>query len=649
MGTGLATAAVDLSLAHRTLWNEVAQGLGVGVRWNTAQTPHQITGYGDLYIPPEAHAKYGLEGVPFNGASALHADIHRVHTALEARRITAVRNSLCETVLWPTDPDLSHLTAAERELITRLLVAVPILKELDILFKDDRGLEFWDYLQCQGDADSQRLFAKLAQNVGYHSRPAEERPLASPVPYFPNRRPTYGTALPTSLVPADLSEADFEAMMAVVTSTHEDAMYNPWLSPLTTVERDSSELGWRAVKINKDPRFAGRLEKLAEIVLYAAQTPGLDESLRDQLLQVVEGLRNDDPLSMYADDEKWVKQASGNLEVMVGPAAAYGPMGKVNGASLFIGVERAGEADFLKQHLEPLLPELEEKFADLIGRDVYQPRTIQWADSVVRVVDVIVSSGAKFFPTLAFVGPDSGPVGMRGQAKRIIIANHHEAKAKTVLLPIAELALAPDLIPLVSAQHFVMNSSAHEETHPLGPRPDQTVLVEGRKTRLRDALGNSLYDSIEESKANVGGLVALAFMRDRGVGGVDAHYVRQSYVTYVVGLMRQMRFGGRAHGGGATAEMGWLFQERAVTIQQTTVGDHQEMRLHIDFAKMEIALEKLWGHIGRIQATGNRAAAEAYLRTVVPKNIPAELDQIFARITAANIPVDVEMVYPDLG
>lgn len=638
-----------LSNTFTTTWNETAAGLDVGVRLDGMDDNPgrhgQVSHTTRFRIAAEHRAHYGLKGagdIYTASTPNLIGDIVRVSATLELQRRAAVDSSLALAKPYTTRPKTDHLTPAEREVIRRLSAAVSVLQELDILFKDDRGLDFLRELESNGDEAALRWFKKVAHDTPDPS-PLAKKKGHSVLPHFPDPRPTYETVMPSALIPSGLDDEAFKAMVKAVAATHPDAMYNPYLSPLTTIVRDTSEpCGWRYVKVNRDPRFAARLARLADIIKHAAATPDLDASLKLQLEQVAEGLTNDDVFSHYADDRAWVVQSSGNLEITIGIGYGYSPMGKVRGAGLMIGIEKMGEADWLTKYLVPHLTALEEKFADLIGRDVYQARTIP-NTSVVRVVDVLIDTEAKFRATLAFVHPSSGPVAREGLVKRVILANHHQAKFAWILAPLAPIAFKPELAQLVSAEHFVMFAAAHEMMHVLGPRPDMTVAQDGREVRISDAMGGDLYDMVEESKANVGGMVALAYLRDNvSESDVTAQYVRQVQTTFVANLLRQIRFGNRAHGGGARAEMAWLFLADAGAVRLD--GEN----LGINFTALEPALEGLWGHIGRMQALGSQSLAWDYLKEKPKTGLPDGLDQIIANINAAGIPVDVDMIYPNL-
>lgn len=640
----------DRSYRHRVLWNETAQELGYGLRWySDGGVPHKIDA-GDLFVPVADLDQYGLKaGTPWQQAEGLRKAIERVDKTLEEKRIDNLRKSVGAVVDYPTNPSVGHLTEPERELIRRLSQTLPVLTRLDIVLKDRRGPEFRNAIFRKGDLLGLKQFDRLSLNQCSPSlgRIKGANPAyCSPVDFFPNERPTLDNNFPTELVPADLSEGDREAMAKAFPI---DPAYNPYLSPLTSLTRNpQAPAGWSWTKINRDPRFQKEIEQLAEGIAHAAATPGLDPTIRADLLTTVTTLLNDDPVSQYGEDAAWVHQRTGNLEVIVGLEGGYSPMGKVRGATLFLAVERKGAADAFKQNLVPFLPSLEKKLAELVntrvGRSVYNARPIS-GDSVVRVVDALAWPGGKPYATLAFVGPDSGPVAsQRGLAKRIMVSNHVEAKGEKILLPLAKTALVPEQARYVTIDHFLLDTTAHEMMHPIGPRSD-AKLPDG--TRAADKIGDGVYNMVEESKSNVGGLVAIAEMRRKGVRGIDEVFLKKAYATYAAGVLRQMRFGGKAHGGGAAAETAFLFREGAMRLKKVKTGGVSENRIEVDFALMEKAVEKLWVHIASLQATGDKEGAEKLVKEL-PKTMPDAVQTILDRVNAAGIPVDVEMQYPDL-
>ncbi len=644
------TIVAEDSTRHRELWNKVAEELGYKFRWvRDGAAPHQVD-EGDLEISPEDHTRFGWTSeTRFVDARPLQDALRAVGARLEEKR---VRNLWIEKDLrlrYPTYPDISQLDPAEREMLRRLLPVLPLLKELDRDLKDYRGRTFLGHMSQVGDRLGWDRFHQANFNgcsPALGRRKDAQKEFCSPVYYFPNQRPVEGY-FPSEMVPPSVTDADKDRMAHAV---KDDPMYNPYLAPLTALEPDpTSPVGYSWKKFNQDPRIRDKALKIAEILEEAAATPGLRPSYHQLLQASAATFRNDDPFSNYGEDAAWVKAADGNLEFAVGVMGNYAPMGKIRGAGLILGVERRGEADSIKRHFLPLQQDLEDRLSDLIGvdangRKIYQARPIS-ADNPVRVVDLLADTAGHFFEVLAYVGPDAGPVVRRGEVKRIVAANHNEAKARAILLPLAQIAIVPWQRKYVTEAHFVSESAAHELRHPSGPRIDQRG-PDG--ARVGDTIGTDFWAQLEESKANLGALVAKRELVSRGTPGFDEEYFKAAQTTYAAALIRQLRFGYHGHGGGAASEFAALLQRGAVRLTTVVEKGRKRLYVEVDYAKSGPANEAEWVSIGRTQALGDKQGAEQYAQRA-EQGIPKEFDFILDRITAAGIPVDVEMVYPDLG
>lgn len=638
----------DASLRHRELWNQVVRDdLKVeGVEWCADfGKPHEIDDPRDLCLNGPAIQRFKWDGsLSPESAPALLRLIANGNAKLEERRRRGLDISTTLRAEVASEIDTGHLTEAERAVIAKLSEAEPILRELDIAIKDLRGLDWAARLAQGGDALGQRAFEEAHYNA---CSPALGRvapdlvPFCSPVDFFPNARPTLDADEPTELVPADITQAEIEGFPKLVQG---DPMWNPYTMPSVAIARDqASPSGWRWMTLAQDPRFAERVRKLADIVAGAAAIPNLDASLAAQLETAAATLRGSNPFGEYNDQSNWVWQRSGNLEISVGFSGGYSPMGKGSGAGLMVGVVRKGEADFLSQQIFPRLQQAEERLSALMG-GAYAPRPLP-KDVPVRVVDVLKSTAAMPFTVLAFIGPDAGPLARAGQVKSVILANHHAAKFAKILKPMAELAIVPEQAQFISREHFILDAAVHEASHAIGPRPDVTV---GGKT-IKALIGDDFYTGLEESKANVGGLVVLRMARAEKAPGVDDTFMKKAYATYVAGLFRQMRFGKEeAHGAAAWAEVNFLMAQGAVEAVRVKVGKETQTRLRINFDKVPAAVEKLWVKLATIQANGDKAAAAAHLKdfSAIPEAVETE---IFPRLKSAGTPVDVRMVYREKG
>ena len=113
--------------------------------------------------------------------------------------------------------------------------------------------------------------------------------------------------------------------------------------------------------------------------------------------------------------------------------------------------------------------------------------------------------GNRGVATAAYNLPNDERVVQQKGSKRVMLKNVQEAKFRSVLLPIARRMLPPAARD-VNFESFFTHIVAHELMHGLGPHQ---IKVDGRDTTPRAEL-KELYSAIEEAKADITGLFALA-------------------------------------------------------------------------------------------------------------------------------------------
>jgi len=638
----------DPSLRHRELWNKTMVDLEhKGLVWcDDPGATHVIDEPLDLCPTPEALIKYEWDGTsPIWLAPKLLTAIEEGNVELQKRREKALDISLRIIKEVSSDVNIAHLDESEFELVNYLSSLIPAVKTLDIKLKDMRGIEFREYMTAKNDNKGMEQFDRVSVNMcpGALALVAPElMDYCSPVDYFPNERPTHGTYSPTELAPPDITKEEIEALNAAFP----EPMWNPFLNAFTSIQKDpTAPLGWTWTTLSQDPRFSNDIRHLADRTKKATEIHDQDPGITAQLLSSASFMAGTNPFGAYGALSAWVHQKTGNLEIWVGPDTGYAPFGKSPLAKLFVGVVRQGEAEMLEKYYIKNLQGFEDFYASKI--DGYDARSMP-GDVPVRVVDAIISAGANSaYTTLAFVGPDIGPLSKAGISKRVIIANHLGAKFTEILGPIAEQVLVPEQVKFVDKDLFVMNCAVHECGHPAGPR-DYTKVASGE--RASDAIGDDTFDSIEESKANALALVIPQWMHDQGIKREDGSlvaddvYLKKAYITYVAGLIRQMRFGSKGHGGGAWAEFNYLLSVKAVEIVKVNIGGEMQSRLKVNLSRMPKITLDLAVKIGVIQHTGDKKGAEVLTKNL--NSIPDCLEkEILPRVNSKGIPVDVEMEY----
>jgi hypothetical protein len=250
----------------------------------------------------------------------------------------------------------------------------------------------------------------------------------------------------------------------------------------------------------------------------------------------------------------------------------------------------------------------------------------------IRVVNVVFTSGDgnRGVQTAAFNLPNDERVVAAKGSKRVMLKNVQEAKFSQVLVPISQVALAPEDQPLVAFDPFFTHILMHELMHGLGP---QEINVGGRATTVRLEL-KELNSALEEAKADISGLWALQQLMDKGV--IDPKQERAMYVTFLASTFRTLRFGiTEAHSKGMALQLNWLLDTGGFTVAA-------DGRFAVDFAKVKQGVTSLTTELMTIQATGDYARAKELLQrlAVIRPEVKAMLDRL------GEVPVDIEPHYP---
>jgi hypothetical protein len=244
----------------------------------------------------------------------------------------------------------------------------------------------------------------------------------------------------------------------------------------------------------------------------------------------------------------------------------------------------------------------------------------------MRVVNVVFSGGDgnRGVQTAAFNLPNDERVIREKGSKRVMLKNTQEAKFKHVLTPIAGVAIAAADRSKVSFDAFFTHILMHELMHGLGPH-----VVHGTTTPVRESMKDT-YSALEEAKADISGLWALAQLAEKGT--VSADIARSMYTTFLASSFRSIRFGlTSAHGRGQILQLNYLLDNGAVVV-------NADGTFSVVDGKIRAAVAALTRDIMTMQAVGDYAAAQAFLTkmVVVRPPVQAVLDKL------KGVPVDIE-------
>jgi hypothetical protein len=212
--------------------------------------------------------------------------------------------------------------------------------------------------------------------------------------------------------------------------------------------------------------------------------------------------------------------------------------------------------------------------------------------------------------------------------KKIFFKNFMDARVNYVVLPIGKLLIRPDQANLASMDGYLSVVVMHEISHGLGPAYSR---VGGKRADIRESIG-PIYSGLEEAKADIVGLYGLEWLMNKGV--LPKSRARDYYASHVEGIFRTVRFGvAEAHARAEMMEFNYFVEQRAITRDATG-------RYAIDFARMPAAVASLAKELLEIEATGNRARAEAWFKKY--GTMPAQLQVALSK--TGSVPVDVDPI-----
>jgi hypothetical protein len=166
----------------------------------------------------------------------------------------------------------------------------------------------------------------------------------------------------------------------------------------------------------------------------------------------------------------------------------------------------------------------------------------------------------------------------------------------------------------------------HEIAHGIGPAYARR---DGKQVDIREAIGPA-FSGLEEAKADVTGMFGLKWLVDHGA--LPKERLEEYYSSYVGSIFRTVRFGtAEAHGRAEMMEFNFLTEKKAIT--RNAAGLYA-----IDYAAMPDAIAALTKELLEIEATGDRARAEAWFARydTMPADLRAALD------ASTDVPVDFD-------
>jgi hypothetical protein len=402
-----------------------------------------------------------------------------------------------------------------------------------------------------------------------------------------------------------------------------------WIDSLSGPAKAAASGFFTTIRRGPDGRFAavpysieyqGELALAASLLREAAQLTS-QPTLKAYLTSRADAFISND---YYASDVAWM-ELDASIEPTLGPYEVY--------EDEWFNFKAAFEA-FITLRDDAETKKLQMFGAELQGLENALPIDPKYrnptlgAMAPIRVVNVVFSAGDgnRGVQTAAFNLPNDERVVKEKGTKRVMLKNTQQAKFKMVLEPISKVALPAGEQKNVSFDAFFTHILMHELMHGLGPH---NINVGGRQTTVRQELKET-YSTIEEAKADVSGLWALAELAKQG--RIDKEIARTMYTTFLASAFRSIRFGvNEAHGRGIAIQLNYFLDQGAFVAQP-------DGTFSLNDSKIGPAVAQLTGEIMTLQAEGSYDKAKALIEKMGIVRPPVK--QLLDKLT--SVPVDIE-------
>lgn len=498
------------------------------------------------------------------------------------------------------------LTARERQLVAKLVEAQHYIEDMFWRQSDPEGLELYKRLAKSQNPTDRKVVRMLKIN-------------GSRFDLLKDNAPFVGTqAMPAGrgFFPENVTREQVEKYAA----DHPEKK-NSIYSPYTIVRRNSAG---ELEGIPYHVQFRQWLEPAAKALRQAAALSS-DEKFAKFLRLRADALLND---NYYDSDVAWLELENPKFDVIFAPYETYddtllGVKTSYGGAVLIRNEEESAKLAVYQKYVPQIQDALPLAAEDRPSKEGHL--------SPMEVMDAPFRSGdlRHGYQAVADNLPNDPRIHQEKGSKQIFFKNFMDARVRVVVLPIAKQLMRSDQAALVSGEAYMADTLMHEIAHGLGPA---FARKDGKQADIRESIG-PLYSALEEAKADIVGLYGLKWLVDHDAQPKDR--LAPAYAAHVADLFRTVRFSiAEAHGRGEMMEFNYMVEQKAIARDASG-------RYAVDMERMPETVASLAKELLEIEATGDRARAEAWFARY--EKMPPELESSLKSL--GGVPVDIDPVW----
>ena len=435
--------------------------------------------------------------------------------------------------------DASGLASNQKALLKKLVEAAKVVDQLFWMQTSKEGLKYQSELK-DADPNTKRgkAYRLLMRNGGPYELLNDYATFIGDTPYYAG-----GEVYPTGM-----TAEQFDQVVAGLGEEERAAFMNPY-----TVIRTKGDTQFQAVPYHQ--AYELQVNELAGLLREAAALAE-NESFKKYLNLKADAVLSD---KYFDADVAWIDMSGNAFDLVLGPFETYsdGIKGiKAKYEAYVEIVDKEGSADLAKyvQHLQAME-------ANLPVDEVYKSEVSGLTAKFVIVQGIYRGGEAGVgYQAVAANLPNDPEVHAKKGTVKTFWKNMFKARFNEIIKPVSMELIAEDQQQYLSDKGFFQFVLMHEICHAIGPR---TVKVGPNKGMAANASIGPLYNGLEEAKADIVGLLSLAYLMDKGVE--DAAREKEFYVSYLGSLFRSVRFGTQqAHGKAAAVAIKYLRDQGAI-------------------------------------------------------------------------------------
>ena len=502
--------------------------------------------------------------------------------------------------------DAKGLNESQRAVVRKLFEASQIMDSIYLKKVYKKNNEIKDSLQNSSSEEDQLKLKYFDIMFGPFDKLDHNKPFVG----------TEGKPRGANFYPADMTKDEFNRW---IKAHPEDEI--SFTSSFTVIRRENGEL----VAMPYSEFYQTELIRASSLLREAAEYAD-NPSLKKYLLLRAKAFETN---NYFESDMAWMDLKDNKIEVVIGPYEVYEDELFNYKASFegFITIKDSAESEKL-QEFSKYLKAIEEH---LPVEDKYK-NSQRGNESPIVVANEIYSAGdAKAgVQTLAFNLPNDERVRKAKGSKKVMLKNICDAKFEMQLKPIAGIVLEKAQLHYVTVNAFFSHALMHEISHGIGPG---FITIDGRNTEVKKEL-REIYSTIEECKADVLGMYNIIFMIDKGM--FPKSFVNETWVTFLAGIFRSVRFGIKeAHGSGNAIIYNYLLEKEGYEYNP------EIKKVKVNFDNIYDSVKNLANKILTIEAAGNYTGAKKLIAKYAV--ISPSMKTLVAKLS--SIPVDIKPIF----